>query len=127
MEPRISPIWTPTGQAIEHAQVTQFARHVVRKYRLESNSYPDFYRWTVDNPAEFWSEVWDWCGVIASKKGSTVLVDGDKMPGARWFPEARLNFAENLLRRGDQGDAFVFWDERGFQRRVSYSALTSDV
>ena len=43
------------------------------------------------------------------------------MPGAKWFPEARLNFAENLLRRGDQGDAFVFWDERGFQRRVSYS------
>ena len=127
MEPRISPIWTPTEQAIEGAQVTQFARHVVRKHRLESNSYPDFYRWTVDNPAEFWSEVWDWCGVIASKKGSTVLVDGDKMPGAKWFPEARLNFAENLLRRGDQGDAFVFWDERGFQRRVSYSNLTSDV
>jgi acetoacetyl-CoA synthetase len=127
MEPRISPVWTPTEQAIERAQVTQFARHVVRKYRLESNSYPDFYRWTVDNPAEFWSEVWDWCGVIASKKGSTVLVDGDKMPGAKWFPEARLNFAENLLRRGDQGDAFVFWDERGFQRRVSYSNLTSDV
>jgi acetoacetyl-CoA synthetase len=49
------------------------------------------------------------------------------MPGARWFPEARLNFAENLLRRGDRGDAFVFWDERGVQRRVSYSDLTSDV
>ena len=65
--------------------------------------------------------------MIASKKGSTVLVDGDKMPGAKWFPDARLNFAENLLRRGDQGDAFVFWDERGFQRRVSYSNLTSDV
>jgi acetoacetyl-CoA synthetase len=127
MEPRISPIWAPTEQAIEQAQVTQFARHVVRKHKLELNTYPDFYRWTVDNPAEFWSEVWDWCGVIASKKGSTVLVDGDKMPGAKWFPEARLNFAENLLRRGDQGDAFVFWDERGFQRRVSYSSLTSDV
>src|SRR6185436_11018858 len=52
---------------------------------------------------------------------------GDKMPGAKWFPDARLNFAENLLKRGDQGDAFVFWDERGFQRRVSYSNLTSDV
>jgi acetoacetyl-CoA synthetase len=56
-----------------------------------------------------------------------VLVDGDKMPGAHWFPEARLNLAENLLRRGDRGDAFVFWDETGFKRRVSYSDLTSDV
>jgi len=125
--PPISPIWAPTEQAIEQAQITQFARHVVRKYKLDLNTYPEFYRWTVDNPEEFWSEVWDWCGVVASKKGSTVLVDGDRMPGAKWFPDARLNFAENLLRRGDQGDAFIFWDERGFQRRVSYSQLTSEV
>ena len=123
----MEPIWSPSEQAIESAQITQFARHVVRKYKLELNTYPEFYQWTVDNTAEFWSEVWDWCGVVASKKGSTVLVDGDKMPGAKWFPEARLNFAENMLKRGDQGDAFVFWDERGFQRRISYSALTSDV
>src|SRR5204862_1466739 len=61
------------------------------------------------------------------RKGSSVLVDGDKMPGAHWFPEARLNLAQNLLRRGDRGDAFVFWDETGFKRRVSYSDLTSDV
>jgi len=127
MEPGVSPIWSPSEQAIEQAQITQFARHVVRKYRLELNSYPEFYQWTVDNPEQFWSEVWDWCGVIAAKKGGTVLVDGDRMPGAKWFPDARLNFAENLLKRGDQGDAFVFWDERGFQRRVSYSQLTSDV
>ena len=127
MDPRIDPIWTPSEQAVEQAQVTQFARQMVRKYKLDFNTYPEFYQWTVDNAEQFWSELWDWCGVIASKKGSTVLVDGERMPGAKWFPDARLNFAENLLKRGDQGDAFVFWDERGFQRRVSYSQLTSDV
>jgi acetoacetyl-CoA synthetase len=123
----MNPLWQPSEEAIEQAQLTQFARHAVRKYRLELNTYADFYQWTVGNPEQFWSEVWEWCGVRASRKGSTVLVDGDKMPGARWFPEARLNLAENLLRRGDRGDAFVFWDERGPQRRVSYSDLTSDV
>ncbi len=123
----MTPIWQPSQAAIEQAQITQFARHIVRKYKLELNTYPEFYQWTVDNPEPFWSEIWDWCGVIASKKGSTVLVDGDRMPGAKWFPDARLNFAENLLKRGDQGDAFVFWDERGLQRRISYSSLTSDV
>ena len=123
----IAPIWSPSAEAVESAQMTQFQRHIVRKYHLEKSAYADFYQWTVDNPEEFWSEIWDFCGVIASKKGSTVLVDGGKMPGAKWFPDARLNLAENLLRRGDQGDAFVFWDERGFQRRVSYSNLTSDV
>ena len=120
-------LWQPSERSIEEAQVTQFARHAIRKHRLDLNSYPDFYRWSVDNPELFWTEVWDWCGVVALRKGSTVLVDGDKMPGARWFPEARLNFAENLLRRGDRGDALVFWDESGAQRRLSYSDLTSEV
>ena len=123
----MKPVWEPSEQAVESAQITQFARQIVRKHRLDFNTYPEFYAWTVENPETFWSEVWDGCGVIAAKKGSTVLVDGDKMPGAKWFPEARLNLAENLLRRGDRGDALVFWDERGFQRRVSYSDLTSDV
>ena len=124
----IPPIlWQPSERAIEEAQITQFARQIVRKRRLELNSYPEFYRWTVDNPEEFWSDVWDFCGVIASRRGSSVLVDGDKMPGAHWFPEARLNFAENLMRRGDRGDAFVLWDERGFRRRVSFADLYSDV
>jgi acetoacetyl-CoA synthetase len=124
----IPPIlWQPSERAIEEAQITQFARQIVRKRRLELNSYPEFYRWTVDHPEEFWSDVWDFCGVIASRRGSSVLVDGDKMPGARWFPEARLNFAENLMRRGDRGDAFVLWDERGLQRRVSFAELYSDV
>ena len=120
-------LWSPSERAVEEAQVTQFARQMVRKHKLDLNSYSAFHQWTVDNPETFWSEVWDFCGVIASRKGSTVLVDGDKMPGARWFPEARLNIAENLLRRGDRGDALVSWDENGFRRRVSYSDLTSDV
>jgi acetoacetyl-CoA synthetase len=120
-------LWQPSARAVEEAQVTQFARQVIRKRKLDVNSYPDFYRWTVENPEEFWTDVWDFCGVIASKRGATVLVDGAKMPGARWFPEARLNFAENLMRRGDRGDAFVLWDETGFKRRLSFSDLTSDV
>ena len=124
-KPRV--MWQPSERIIEDAQLTQFARQVIRKRRLDSNSYADFYQWSVDNPEEFWSDVWDFSGVVAARKGSTVLVDGDKMPGARWFPEARLNLAQNLLRRGDRGDAFVLWDETGFRRRVSYSDLTSDV
>jgi acetoacetyl-CoA synthetase len=120
-------LWEPGERAVADAQVTHFAQQLVRKHRLELNTYPEFHAWTVQNPETFWAEVWDFCGVVASRKGSTVLTDGDKMPGARWFPEARLNFAENLLRRGDRGDALIFWDETGFRRRVSYSDLTTDV
>ncbi len=120
-------LWEPSARAVGEAQLTQFARQVVRKRRLELNSYPDFYRWSIERPEEFWGDLWDFCGVVASRKGSTVLLDGDKMPGARWFPEARLNLAENLMRRGDRGDAFVFWDESGLRRRVAYADLYSDV
>jgi len=117
-----TPIWTPSEAAIESAQLTQFARWLVRREKLELNTYDDFYRWSVDEPEAFW-----WCGVVASKKGATVLVDGDRMPGAKWFPEARLNYAENLMRRGDRGDALVFWDETGFRKRLSFSDLHTDV
>jgi len=120
-------LWEPSERAIEEAQVTQFARQVIRKRKLEANSYAEFYDWSVEHAEEFWGEVWDACGVIASRRGSTVLLDGDKMPGARWYPEARLNIAENLMRRGDRGDAFVFWDESGLRRRISYADLTSEV
>src|SRR5262249_16799354 len=82
-------LWEPTERAIEEAQLTQFARQVIRKRKLEFNTYPDFYRWTVESPEEFWSDLWDWSGIVAAKKGGTVLADGAKMPGAKWFPEAR--------------------------------------
>ncbi|HET7672662.1 MAG TPA: acetoacetate--CoA ligase [Burkholderiales bacterium] len=122
--PRI--VWQPGERAIQDAQLTHFAQQVIRKRRLDVNSYADFYQWSVDEPEEFWSDLWDFGGVLG-RKGSTVLADGEKMPGAHWFPEGRLNLAQNLLRRGDRGDAFVFWDETGFKRRVSYSDLTTDV
>ena len=63
-EPKL--LWQPTAQQVEDALVTQFARQVVRKYKLDLNTYPDFHRWTVDHPEAFWSEVWEFCGVVAS-------------------------------------------------------------
>ena len=121
------PMWAPSQALIEQANVTAFARQAIRRWKLGLNTYPEFYAWSVDRPEQFWDSVWDSCGVIASKKGARVLVDGERMPGARWFPEARLNFAENLLRRRDAADAFVFWDETGFRRRISHAGLHAEV
>ena len=120
-------MWEPSQALIEHSNLTAFARQAVRRWKLKLNTYPAFYDWSVEHPEQFWDSVWDSCGVIASKKGARVLVDGDRMPGAKWFPEARLNFAENMLRRRDDADAFVFWDETGFRRRISHAALQAEV
>ncbi len=84
------------------------------------------YRWSIEDRPAFWRGVWDFCSVIG-KPGSVVLENGDAMPGARWFPEARLNFAENLLQSRDDSDAIVFWGEDKVQRRLSHAELYRQV
>jgi len=122
----VKKMWEPSQAAIESAQVTQFARYCVHRFGLGFNTYPDFHRWTCDESESFWSALWDW-SAVRGRKGTRILVDGHRMPGAKWFPEARLNFAENLLRRRDATDALVFWDETGFRRRMSYAELHAQV
>jgi len=122
----VKRMWAPSQAAIESALLTQFARYCVHRFGLGFNTYPEFYRWSCDESEAFWSALWDWAEV-RGRKGERILVDGHKMPGAKWFPEARLNFAENLLRRRDESDALVFWDETGFRRRMSYAELHEQV
>src|SRR5439155_1625641 len=93
------PLWTPSSERIEEANLTRFARQAIRDWKLGLNDYPAFYRWTIEHPEQFWDSLWKFASVRASAKGTRVLVNGDRIPGARWYPEARLNFAENLLRR----------------------------
>ena len=85
-------------------------------------SYAELHRWSVEDSAAFWSLMWEF-GEVKGTRGMRILVDGDRMPGAKWFPDARLNFAENLLRRRDQGEALVFWGEDRIKRRLSWGEL----
>jgi acetoacetyl-CoA synthetase len=84
------------------------------------------WRWSVDQPEAFWRELWDFGGVIG-EPGKTVLVDGGRMPGARFFPEARLNFAQNLLRRSDAAPALIFRGEDKVKRSLSWAELNAAV
>ena len=98
--------------------MTEFSKSV----GLAAAEYSEVHRWSIEKPEEFWSAVWDFCEVVGDK-GNVVLRDGDRMPGAQWFPEARLNFAENLLRRRDDSEAIVFWGENGTQMRLTRKEL----
>ncbi|MGB7540843.1 MAG: AMP-binding protein, partial [Burkholderiales bacterium] len=121
------PLWQPDQEHIEEANLTHFARQAIRDWNLGINSYPAFYQWTADRPEQFWRSLWKFSGVRASAAGERVLVDGDKMPGAKWFPDARLNFAENLLRRRDATTAMVFWGEDKVKRRLTWRELYDQV
>ena len=121
------PLWEPSQARIAGANVTAFARAAIRDWGLKFNTYPAFYQWSVDAPEQFWASLWRYAEVKASVRGERVLVHGERMPGAHWFPDARLNFAENLLRRRDTADAMVFWGEDKVQRRLSHADLYAGV
>ena len=92
------PLWTPSPQIVEHANMTRFLEHVRQRGEPQVKDYPQLYRWSIAHPKRFWPQVWTFCGIKASKTWDQVLVNDDKMPSANWFTGARLNFAENLLR-----------------------------
>ncbi len=117
------PLWTPSQERIREANLTQFIVLVNRKYRLKISTYSELYRWSIEQVSDFWSAVWDYAGVICSRRYDNVVDDLGKFPGAKWFPGARLNFAENLLRHRDDRIAFISRSETGDSSRLTYSDL----
>jgi acetoacetyl-CoA synthetase len=123
---RARPLWQPSQERIAEANLTRFARIAIRDWKLKLNNYPLFYQWSVDRPDQFWQSVWRF-GAVRGEPGERVVVDADKLPGARFFPDGQINFAENLLRRRDASEAIVFWGEDKVERRLSHAALYDDV
>ncbi len=131
MEP---PLWTPTPERVARANLTRF----VKAHAPAAGDFQALYAWSVAHPAEFWTAVWRFTGVVADERPSglpweAVLDGGERMAppdptlGPRWFRGARLNFAENLLRRRDNHPALVFWNELGRRRVVTFAELAADV
>jgi acetoacetyl-CoA synthetase len=109
------------------ANLTRFMSCLRARLGLEFADYAALHRWSIGQPQVFWSELARFAGVVGDLAGGPVLVDAGSMPGARWFPQARLNFAENLLRFRDEQAALVFVDERGTRRCLSYAQLHAEV
>jgi len=123
---RQRPIWQPSPGRALRAQLTAFRRFAAHRFGRELSDYATLHAWSIAERGEFWRAIWEFCGVIG-ERGETVLEAGDRMPGARWFPEARLNFAENLLGHPGSQLALVFRDERGVRRSWTWGALREEV
>ncbi len=121
------PLWRPSPERIAAANVTKFIAAVRRQWGADIATFKDLYDWSIKSPDEFWQTVWSFCGVIGETRGTVTLENRDRMPGARFFPTARLNFAENLLRRRDESEAIVFWGENMVKRRLSTGQLYDQV
>ena len=117
------PLWTPDAKRVAEANLTRFITEINKRHKLKLGDYHDLWRWSVGNLEAFWSALWEFGGVIAATQGKRVLADGGRMPGARFFPDAKLNFAENLLRGDGDGEAIVFWGEDKVKRRLTHREL----
>jgi acetoacetyl-CoA synthetase len=121
------PLWRPSAQAVAGSNLTAFMRLVQSRHCAGVADYATLYQWSLDHLEDFWATLWDYAGIVAESRGEVVLADAGKMPGARFFPDARLNFAENLLKRRDEGDALVFRGETKVSRTLSHRALYDEV
>ncbi|MCZ6466205.1 MAG: acetoacetate--CoA ligase [Alphaproteobacteria bacterium] len=121
------PLWQPSEDRIRQTNMVRFMEDVEEDWNVDIRDYAELYRFSIEEKEKFWTSLKDYAGIIAETWGADVLVDGDKMPGARWFPDARLNFAENLLRRRDDTDALVFWGEDRVRRRITHAGLHDQV
>lgn len=119
----VRPLWIPSDERIQEANLTKFIALVNKKHGLKIRSYAELHRWSVDKVSDFWSAAWDFTGIISSRRFDRVVDDISKFPGARWFVGARLNFAENLLRHRDERIALVARSEEGRVSEITYSDL----
>ena len=106
-------LWKPKPKNIDRSQLTKFIKFVNEDLNLNiPRKYNSIWNWSVINSAEFWNKIWDFNGVIG-QKGSRVLIDSDLMPGAKFFPDAMLNYAENLLKGSENSIAIISNREDG--------------
>ena len=121
-------LWELSPEDKKKTNIWAFMDYAGKRTGRTFADYPALYRWSVDEPEEFWGACWDYFGVVASKKYTQVLQDGEKMPGAKWFVGARLNYAENLLKWHDtDGTAIIFRNESGARRQISRRELYAQV
>jgi acetoacetyl-CoA synthetase len=122
------PIWSPSPQRASATNLARFMACVNARQGAQMADYSDLYRWSIDKPAQFWSELARFADIRASwVKDGPVIANAEQMPAARFFTGARLNFAENLLRYRDACPALVFRNERGTRHELSYRQLYAEV
>jgi len=121
------PLWQPSLQRVESSAMTAFRLHVNKAFSLNLQNYAQLYQWSITCVPEFWQTLWTFAEITCSQSANAVVQDMDQFPGVKWFPGARINFAENLLWRRDDKFALVSVLENGYRETYTYQALFAAV
>ena len=119
-------LWEPSEERIKQTNMYRFMQSVNEKYGKQLSNYNSLYQWSIEHLEDFWALMWDFAKIRSSRPYDQVLDDPLKMPGAKWFEGARLNFAENLLRFRNDNIALVFRGEDKIRRTLTYNELYNE-
>ena len=120
-------LWTPSEERIQNTNLYRFMNIVNETFNQNFSEYEPLYQWSIENIPDFWACLWEFAKIKSSTPYDQVVDDVGKMPGAKWFSGARLNFAENLLRYKDDHTALIFKGEDRVDRRMTYAELYDEV
>ena len=120
-------LWKPSEDKIKNSNMYRFMGLINENYNQNFTEYAPLYQWSIENISDFWATMWEFADIKASKPYDQVIDDVTKMPGAKWFSGARLNFAENLLRYRDDQVALIFKGEDHDSTTMTYSELYDEV
>ena len=120
-------MWQPTEEQINNSQMMDYMQLVNQKFGLSLKKYSQLYDWSIEKAEDFWGSFWEYSQIIHHSPYSQVVDDLGKMPGAKWFDGATLNFTENLLRYRDDKIAILFQGEDGTQSSLTYKELHDQV
>ncbi len=120
-------LWSPSTEQINASNIFKFTQYLNRRYSLNLASYEDLHAFSVSEIADFWDALKDFSNLKAQTWGEKILINENQMPGASFYPQAKLNFAQNLLSKNDQSDALVFWAEDKAKRTLSWKELQGKV
>lgn len=119
----MQPLWTPTETQIERSNLHEFIYLVNEKHGLAISNYPELYQWSLDHTENFWAALWDFAPMVYSQPYTQVLKANKNMLGSRWFLDAELNYAENLLQHRTDEIAIYFQNESGDKQHISFNQL----
>jgi len=121
------PLWVPSESYIHSTKVSEFIRTVNEKFNLNINSFSELWEWSVSFPEDFWKSVALFIEFISTPLQGAFKIDSPHMWEQHFFPDVKLNFAENLLRRRDDNPAIIFYGEDRVTKTLSHKELYENV
>lgn len=123
----LTPLWSPAPEIAAKSRMAQFMAEINASQQANYQSFADLHAYSIRDTESFWAKAWDFLGIIGERGDGPVLTLGERFEDARFFEGARLNYAENLLRRVDETPAIIFWGEDSVKRTMSWAELHSAV